>query len=88
MCDDFALDFGYRKNWLMNHDNAPSHTYSFARTFLTKNNITVVPHPPYSSLCPRLQINLKGLHCYTIEIIEAKSREVLISLTEHDLECI
>jgi hypothetical protein len=37
-----------QKNWLLHHDNALSHTSFFTREFLTKNNITVVIHPPYS----------------------------------------
>jgi len=39
--------------WLLHHDNAPAHTASSVRQFLTKNRITV-PHPPYSpDLAPR-----------------------------------
>jgi hypothetical protein len=37
-----------QKNWLLHHDNAPFHTSFFTREFLTKNNMTVIPHPPYS----------------------------------------
>jgi hypothetical protein len=25
MCEDFALNFGNKKNWLLHHDNALSH---------------------------------------------------------------
>jgi hypothetical protein len=35
----------WQKNWLLHHDNAPSHTSFFTREFFTKN-VTVVPHPP------------------------------------------
>ena len=34
--------------WLLHHDNAPSHSALLVRSFLTKNGMTVVPHPPYS----------------------------------------
>ena len=34
--------------WLLHHDNAPAHAALLTRRFLTDNNITVVPHPPYS----------------------------------------
>ena len=34
--------------WLLHHDNAPAHTALLTRRFLTNNNMTVVPHPPYS----------------------------------------
>jgi hypothetical protein len=40
-----------QNNWLLHHDSKPSHTSSFTREFLIKNNITVVPHPPYLFLC-------------------------------------
>jgi hypothetical protein len=38
---------GRQKNWLLHHDNAHSHTSFFIKEFLTKNNMTVVPHTPY-----------------------------------------
>jgi len=34
--------------WLLHHDNAPAHAALLTRQFLTDNNMTVVPHPPYS----------------------------------------
>jgi transposase len=60
-------EFSWQKNWLLHHDNAPSHI-PFSRNFFTKNNINVVPHPPYSpdlapydfSLFPWLKLKLKG----------------------------
>jgi hypothetical protein len=39
-----------QQNWLLHHDNTASHTSFFTREFLTKNNMTVIPHPPYFSL--------------------------------------
>jgi hypothetical protein len=54
--------------------------------FLTKNNMTVVPHPPYFSLIPQLKIKLKGHHFDIIEVIKAESREVLITLTEYNIQ--
>jgi hypothetical protein len=78
----------------LDHDNAPSYTSFFTREFLTKNNMTVIPHPPYSpdlapcnfSLFPQLKIKLKGYHFNTIEVIEAESQAVLNTLTEHDFQ--
>jgi hypothetical protein len=35
-------------NWLLHHDNEPAHTSFVVREFLTKNNMTTVPHPTYS----------------------------------------
>jgi hypothetical protein len=41
-----------QKNWLLHHDNALFHTSLLTGEFLTKNNMTVVLHPPYVSLFP------------------------------------
>ena len=39
----------WRNNtWLLHHDNAPAHAALLTLRFLTDNNITVVPHSPYS----------------------------------------
>jgi hypothetical protein len=46
--------------------------------------MTVVPHPPYFSLFPRLKIKLKGRHFDTNEMINAEPWAVLNTLTEHD----
>jgi hypothetical protein len=48
ICEDFAPNFGNKKNWLLNHDNIPSYSSFFTREFFTRNNMTVIPHPPYS----------------------------------------
>jgi hypothetical protein len=67
----------------MRHDNVPCHTFFFTREFYNKNNMTVVAHPPYFSLFPRLKIKLKGRHFDRIEVMEADSQAVLNTLTEH-----
>jgi hypothetical protein len=46
------LKLWQQKNWLLDHDNTPSHTSFFTREFLAENNMTVVPHLPYMSLFP------------------------------------
>lgn len=38
---------GYRHARLL-HDNAPSHTSELVKQFLKSENVTVLPHPPYS----------------------------------------
>jgi hypothetical protein len=48
--------------------------------------MTVIPHPPYFSLFPRLKIKLKGCHFDTTEMIKAESQVVLNTLTEHDFQ--
>jgi hypothetical protein len=54
--------------------------------FFTKNNMTVVPKPPYFYLFPRLKIKLKGRHFDTTDVMEAESQAVLNTLTEHDFQ--
>jgi transposase len=83
-------EFWRQKNWLLHHNNAPSHNSFSARVFLTKNNISIIPHPPYSPdftpatfLFPRLKIKLNGRRFDTTEVIEAESQAVLNTLTEH-----
>jgi len=53
---------------LLSVDNAPAHAVLLTRRFLTSNNMSVVPHPPYSPdlapcdffLFPKLKMKLKG----------------------------
>jgi hypothetical protein len=68
----------------LHHYKAPLHISLFTREFLTKSNVTVVPHPPYFSLLPLFKIKVKGRHFDTTEVLEAESRVVLNALTEHD----
>jgi hypothetical protein len=75
-----------QKNWLLHHDNAPSHISFFTRQFFTKSNVAVIPHPSYFSLFPRLKIQLKDRHFDRIDVMEAESQAVLKSLTEHDFQ--
>jgi hypothetical protein len=44
--------------------------FLFNREYLTKT-MTVVPHPSYISLFPRMKVKLKGRHFDTSEVIEA-----------------
>jgi hypothetical protein len=67
------LELWRLKNSLLHDDNAPSHTFFCTREFLTRNNMTVVPHPLDSSLFRRLKTKLEGRHFDTIEAIEAES---------------
>jgi hypothetical protein len=45
--------------------------------------MTVIPHPSYFSLFPRLKIKLKGPHFDKIERIEVESQAVLKSLIHY-----
>jgi len=80
--------------WLLHHDNAPAHAAHLTRWFLTDNNMTVVPHPPYSPylapsdffLFPKLKMKLKGRRFQTAEKIQAESQAVLNTLRENDFQ--
>jgi hypothetical protein len=63
-----------QKNWLLHHDNALPHIFSFSGEFLTRNKMIVVPHLPYFSPFPRLKMELKGLHFDTVDVIEQRLR--------------
>jgi hypothetical protein len=54
--------------------------------FFTRNDMTVISHPPYFSLYPQLKIKPIGLHFDRIDVIEADSLAVLNTLTEHDFQ--
>ena len=61
------------QRWLLHHDNAPSHTAGKVMEFLHRNDIEIVPHPPYSpdlAPCdffyfPNLKLPLRGNHFQT-----------------------
>ena len=85
----------WRNNtWLLHHDEAPAHAALLTRRFLTDNNMTVVPHPPYSPdlapsdffLFPKLKMKLKGRRFQTLEEIQAESQAVLNTLRENDFQ--
>jgi hypothetical protein len=48
--------------------------------------MTVVPHPTYFSLFPRLNMKPKVRHSDATELIESFSQAVLNTLTEHDFQ--
>jgi hypothetical protein len=66
MCEDFAPELWQQKNWTLHHENTSLMLPFSPGNFFTKNNMTVVPHPPYLpdlaranfSLFPRLKIKL------------------------------
>jgi hypothetical protein len=67
-----------QKNWLLHHDNAPSHT-SFLTTFGSQTSWLSSPtHATF--LFPRSKVKLKGHHFDTIEVSEAESKAVLNTL--------
>jgi len=84
------------RDWLLHHDNAPAHTSLIVREFLSKNNMTTVPHPAYSpdlapcdfSMFPKMKLHLKERRFVPIEEIQAESQQVLSTLKSADFtEC-
>ena len=79
-------------DWVLQHDNAPAHTVLSIREFLSKKNIPVLPHPPYSPdlapcdfyLFPKLKSKLKGHHFGTMENIQKIVTDELNTLTVND----
>jgi hypothetical protein len=41
-----------RKNWMLLHDNAPAHRSDLVQEELAKQQVTVLPRPPYSPTHP------------------------------------
>ena len=83
-------------DWLLHHDNVPTHTSLVVREFLTKNNMTTVPHPAYSLhlapcdfyVFPKMKLQLKGWRFVSTEEIQAESQQVLNTLMPADFsEC-
>jgi len=83
-------------NWLLHHDNVPAHTSLIVREFLTKINMSTVPHPAYSPdlapcdfyVFPKMKLQLKGRRFASIEEVQAESQQVLNTLMPADFtEC-
>lgn len=72
-------------NWILHHDNAPSHGSMLVKEFLAKQMVPTLPQPPYSPdlapadffLFPRLKSHLKGHHFGTVENVQAAVTSVL-----------
>jgi transposase len=66
---------------MLHHDNAPPHTSLLIREFLAKQEMIVMPQPPYSPdlapadffLFPKLKSTLKGRRFQTVEEIKENS---------------
>ena len=94
VCAKEATDQWRNNTWLLHHDKAPAHAALLTRRFLTNNNMTVVPHPPYSPdlapsdffLFPKLKMKLKGRIFQTLGEIQAASQAVLNTLRENDFQ--
>ena len=74
--------------WRLLHDNAPVHTAHLVAQFIQRNNIDVLPHPPYSPdlapcdfwLFPTMKSPLRGRRFGDLQELSAASGEVLRDL--------
>jgi len=82
------------QNLIIHHDNAPAHRSFKVSKFLAENNMTVIPHPPYSPdmapcdffLFPKLKLQMKGRTFDTIEEIQEESQRVLDTVPKRDFQ--
>jgi hypothetical protein len=74
LADAIKIGYGQKRlelwcnhNWLLHHDNPPTHTSMKSAEFVT-NNMVIATHPPYLpdlapchfALSPKLKMKLKG----------------------------
>ena len=82
------------QNLTIHHDNALAHRSFKVSQFLAKNNMTALPHPPYSpDLAPcdfflfrKLKLQMKGRTFNTIEEIQKESQRVLDTIPKMDFQ--
>ena len=81
-------------DWLFRHDNAPSCTVLSVQQFLVKNNMAVIPHPPYSPdlapcdffLFPRMKCQMKGKVFADVNEVKKKTLEVLNNISNEEIQ--
>jgi histone-lysine N-methyltransferase SETMAR len=81
-------DLWSRKNWLLLHDNAPARRSMLVQEELAKQQVTVLPHPPYSSdltpcdffFFPHVKEKLCGRQFQSAEEIITATREAVRDL--------
>ena len=79
---------------IIHHDNAPANRSFKVSQFLAKNNMTVVPHPPYSPdlppcdffLFPKLKLRMKSRRFNTTAEIQEESQRGLDTIPKRDLQ--
>jgi len=82
-------------DWWFHHDNAPAHSAISVTTFMARNGLAALPHPPYSPdvapsdfffLFPRMKRNLKGKHFADVEEVKRKTTEALANIKEDEFK--
>ena len=77
------------QTWMLHHDNAPAHATILIRSYLAKDQTSVVPHLPYSPdlaladffLFPKLKTTLKWRRFQTTEEIKKNATRELRAIT-------
>ena len=81
-------------DWFLQHDNAPAHMALSVQQFLAKNNMTVIPHPPYSPdlapcdffLFPRMKGQMKGTSFADVSEVKKKTLLVLNNISTEEFQ--
>ncbi|KAJ4451915.1 hypothetical protein ANN_03393 [Periplaneta americana] len=76
------------KNWLLLHDNAPTHRSVLVQEELARQQVTILPHPLYSPdlapcdffLFPRMKATLRGRRFHSSEEVMTATREAIRDL--------
>lgn len=76
------------------HDNAPAHRSEIVTSFLKKEGVRVIPHPPYSPdlapcdyfLFPRLKKYLSGRHFRSRQALGSAVYQYMLSIPKHTYE--
>jgi len=79
---------------MLRYDNAPAHASLFVREFLAKQDMIVVPQPPYSPdlapvdffLFPKLKSTLQGCRFQTTEEIKENSLQDLCAIPQNTFQ--
>jgi hypothetical protein len=73
-------EFWHTKNWLLLHDNSPAHCSVLVQEELAKQQVTVLPHPPYS-------LDLAPCDFYFFPWLKKKATWALILVGRGDCHC-
>jgi len=84
----------WANSFFLHRDNSPCHASLMVWQFLSNENITMCPHPPYSPdlapcyfwLFPKVKMTMKGKHLELIQDIEAATTAQLKTLTKEDFQ--
>ena len=80
-------------DWILLHENAPSHNFTIVKQFLAQRKVTVLDHPPYSpDLAPadyflfqKVKSHLKGRLFDSISDIQTTMTSTLNTIAKGDL---